>query len=342
VQVAATDEGGKKVKVLVRGKEMDNPELGIPLDENGNHIADGWEESEGVLGLSATWDDSEVEGQTARGDGLVLYQEYRGVVVQGASGKLYIRLKPREKTHFVIDPFGVFQFDRWKASTGIRAYKLTADMVTSERKVDLYCGEACGNGKYAVRVETMQGTTDPTDPTLNQEDNLAGQFAKSEGTPGKPVWTPKDVDFCRLYPDRVGAMIDRVLEKMKRALTNPTTQADREEAQRLAQLGQQTGLTSADMLRIIDNFDAAARKDRIDRMVALLAIHEMGHACSVNGHLNAAGEEDDVNIRNPSCPSQYLDQLGRRRFVLLGELGGGGTFCKVPPDRCWSHLNVKD
>ena len=343
LRVTARDLDGKEVKVRVRGK--DSPDLDIPLDDNANRIADAWEVQKGVKGFPADWDEAEVEGQTVKGDGLTLYQKYRGVVVQGISGKQYARLEPREKVHFVIDPAGVFDADRWRRSTGIRAYKLTSDMVASDRKMDVNRGDPSGNGKYAVRIEIVKGTADPPnilDP-IEPDKNVdrSGQIAYSVG-PKIPFWTPKDVDRILIFPDRIGAQIDDIVTKMKRALTNPTTPADQMEAQRLRQLGQETGLTIADILRISSNFDASAREERIQRMVALLAIHETGHACSVNGHLNSKGEEDENLNRTPGCPSSYLDQMGRRRFILLGELGGGGTFCKAPPDQCWMHLNVKE
>jgi hypothetical protein len=311
-----------------------NGYLTIPKDDNDNHIADQWEKDKDVVGLPETWDVAEVAGQDAKGDGLALYEKYRGVMVDEGGKKVWNRLSPREKVHFVIDPNGLFDFDRWYRTSGIRAYKLTIDMVDGDRRVDFNAGAVDAGGKYASRVERIDGLPGDKEST---------HYGESHGPMGKR-WTPKMCDWIHILPDRIGAMVDRVVEKMRRALNNPTTQEDRDEAQVLEKLGQTLGMSMADLKKAVANFDAAARKARVDQMVALTAIHEVGHACGLLGHLEAfsSDKEDEDNIRNPSCPMQYLDKTLRRRFVLFGELGGGRTFCKVAPDNCWKDLDVKN
>ncbi|MDP2876461.1 MAG: hypothetical protein Q8O00_09785, partial [Holophaga sp.] len=85
--------------------------------------------------------------------------------------------------------------------------------------------------------------------------------------------------------------------------------------------------------------------------------HEMGHACGISdGHVKAAvkdGKDDqgkptqwveydetDEQVGDVLCPMQYLDQVARRRFILLGVLGGSGTFCKDGFE-CYRNLTVK-
>lgn len=63
----------------------------FPLDENGNHVADAWEDKEGVRGDNrpAEWDGEDTPTLNGKaGDGLTLYEEYRGLLVRGAHRRL--------------------------------------------------------------------------------------------------------------------------------------------------------------------------------------------------------------------------------------------------------------
>jgi hypothetical protein len=304
--------------------------LNVPYDANDNRIADVWERKEGVTGYPETWDEAEVEGQTAKGDGLSLYSKYRGV---RTADKDWTRLTAKEKVHFVLDPGGAFDTERWLKSTGIRAYKLTDDMVRGG-KVDFNAKTAAGAGKYAVRLELRSGTTEEAadaDGNVTTKDEPR-QYAYSIGN------TPRSTAACRIFPDRIRAMIVRVSTLMRIAVTAPVTQAEKEEAALLQSLG----IPMEEIKRRLAALDKGQLDTLAQQMIALCAIHEMGHACGVPGHLNGKGEEDQDVQRNPECPSQYLNPIGRRKFILFGQLGGDGSFCKDAPDNCWSHLNVKD
>lgn len=74
--------------------------LQIPLDENGNHIADFWEKSNAASTSTAKEDnDSQPKGDDDVGDGLSLYEEYRGFLVQMA----HIRTSPVQSDVFIED-----------------------------------------------------------------------------------------------------------------------------------------------------------------------------------------------------------------------------------------------
>jgi hypothetical protein len=92
-------------------------EMTIPLDDNGNHIADKWEKDNGVFEknlLPDSDDDSIPEGKDGPGDGLSLYEEYRGFMVSGQ----HKRTNPNIKDLFVYDKsgFGKRNFDDFLAS----------------------------------------------------------------------------------------------------------------------------------------------------------------------------------------------------------------------------------
>jgi len=85
--------------VAVEGSQLDY--ITIPLDESGaeNFIADAWERTEGLSpGQDHRLDDDE-EGpkNQHRGDGLSLYEEYRGVFVKGD----HFRTHPTHKDLFI-------------------------------------------------------------------------------------------------------------------------------------------------------------------------------------------------------------------------------------------------
>jgi hypothetical protein len=314
---------GKWQNAKVSGAESMN----VPYDANDNHIADAWEKQEAVTGYPETWDEAEVEGQTAKGDGLTLYAKYRGV---RTADKDWTELKAKEKAHFVIDSAGIFDAERWFRSTGIRAYKLDEGM-TRYRKVDFNAKTAAGTGKYAVRLERMSGTNDAAGATSGDSPS---QWAYSAGG-----GSPRTTEQCRVFPDRIRGMVDRVTAAMRAAVTDPVVGADAlKEWQFLLSLG----FTEGEIKARLATLDDAQKTAIVERMVALCAIHEMGHACGVFGHLNGAGDEDESAQRTPSCPSQYLDKKGRRLLLLRGQTTGDGPFCRSAPDNCWTHLNVKD
>lgn len=78
-------------------------EVSIPCDSDGNTIADAWEEANGVLGGSLDSDeDTEPQGDGHDGDGLTVWEEYRGFL----EGGKHIRTSPRKKDLFICDQIG--------------------------------------------------------------------------------------------------------------------------------------------------------------------------------------------------------------------------------------------
>ena len=77
------------------------------------------------------------------------------------------------------------------------------------------------------------------------------------------------------------------------------------------------------------------------------AIHEVGHALGVPGHVNDKGGEEASGPR--ICPMRYRTKKGSQRGLILQVLFGpnaalpGETkmFCRTEFD-CFRKLNVKD
>lgn len=115
IWISSYDWGGwSKLKVLVdlsNGQPVtaylqnkpDTTQLKIPKDDNENHIADEWEKQ--FKDKNPKADDDKLEYQElAQGDGLSLYEEYRGFMVAGGA---HIRTDPNVPDLFVYDQDGL-------------------------------------------------------------------------------------------------------------------------------------------------------------------------------------------------------------------------------------------
>lgn len=115
LKVTATTEDGKEIPVHVDGKPEQN-QLCIPLDDNDNNVADAWEKQMGVFGknLAAASDESPMPGgQRGTGDGMSLYDKYRGVICAPLSNSdsiVHERLDPNYKHLFVCDANAIMRY----------------------------------------------------------------------------------------------------------------------------------------------------------------------------------------------------------------------------------------
>jgi len=109
VKIVSRDYGAwgrLKCVVIVDGAEYqcttsDGKPLTIPLDDNQNRIADYWEQQNNVIDYDPTWDqDPNPQEQDGSGDGLSIYEEYRGFI---DVNHIHRRLDPYQKELFVRD-----------------------------------------------------------------------------------------------------------------------------------------------------------------------------------------------------------------------------------------------
>ncbi len=96
-----------EVKVVVRGREQTTRAvykpvgtdwLALPKDDDGDHVADSWAKQMGIE-ENAVDDNDPKPGRQYPGDGLSVYEEYRGFMVQGK----HVRTDPKVKDLFVWD-----------------------------------------------------------------------------------------------------------------------------------------------------------------------------------------------------------------------------------------------
>lgn len=98
---AILDDDGWPVSAHIQDKPGVET-LKIPRDENDNHIADAWEDGYNLSSTDETSDDDDdPPGNGTAGDGLSLYEEYRGFFVANEGG--HIRTDPTKKDLFVVN-----------------------------------------------------------------------------------------------------------------------------------------------------------------------------------------------------------------------------------------------
>jgi len=104
LKVTAILDGGSGSEVLAYlDSDKSKHELEIPKDADDNYIADVWEKKNGVYGSYAEDDEeSSPEGDGNPGDGLTLYEEYRGFMENGK----HILGDPKKKDLFICNKIG--------------------------------------------------------------------------------------------------------------------------------------------------------------------------------------------------------------------------------------------
>jgi len=124
LKVYAHLENGDVVEAYVAGRP-EQTALAIPLDENGNFIADQWEKEWNIYdrGYRPNLDEDMLPyGQRRHGDGYTIYEEYRGFMVLPRFGTQieHRRLSPEWKDLFVYDPDHLIRdyFESPKAKAG--------------------------------------------------------------------------------------------------------------------------------------------------------------------------------------------------------------------------------
>jgi len=136
LKVEAHLDDGRVVLAHLEGKSG-GMDVTIPYDDNNNKIADAWEDSKGVKGKSPSADDDEQPlGDHDNGDGLTIWEEYRGFMEDGN----YIRTDPKKKDFFICDTIGGKSkkaIDRFKALTKLDVHdKLTVEELDVSRVIN--------------------------------------------------------------------------------------------------------------------------------------------------------------------------------------------------------------
>lgn len=192
LHITGKDTNGRDVKVVVRGK--DTPDLAIPMDENHNHIADAWEKNwAGGLRGQETDDDEDVPSGKpgCTGDGLTLYEEYRGFKVSGGPEQTgdanlplelitgqHVRTDPRVKDVFVCDRtsgrIGGPGIEHFGKATGIRVHQLASEEIGENRVVTPNSGSWHSVDQHGLLLMDGAKGSDPEQIPVNPNSQAFG------------------------------------------------------------------------------------------------------------------------------------------------------------------------
>ncbi len=338
LRVDAKDEAGRPVKITIRGKET--PDLDIPMDEDRNRIADAWENA-AAFGKPKAWDAEEVAGQTAKGDGIMLYEEYRGLVLpDGNGGREHRRLSPTHKEFFYLDPTRAFLPSKWQLLAGSIPIRTEENLVeangTTSPAVNFNWVDA-NKGVYALRIKVRSDDSTASD---------APAFAQVlEGA----EWCIKNAIAVHIFPARFEHRVEEDFFQLEKAILEP----DSFEGVELRTKGPAQQITLDDARAAWSRLqDPAVRKMVAAKLQNAVVLHEIGHICGLEDHKQEAPAGVADQARECLMFLQGTFGWGRKRTLIHTALGRGDAdfaypyrvFCGgfTAGFNCFRTLDVKD
>jgi len=182
--------------------------VSIPFDKNNNHLADAWEKGLGIFdkGYSPEWDDEAETGNKHNGDGITLYEEYRGVVARDK----FKRLDPKKKELFIINKIGPLirpGLRLLERAADIKVVELSSSEIRDDKIVNFNSKAFHGGDQTAIRcVKHSFLEPDATDKQNGAKSNLVmGLLEAKTMIDGSPVVrSPKDAIEYRVNEERLG------------------------------------------------------------------------------------------------------------------------------------------
>lgn len=309
-------------RVVVGHLDGQQDRIHVPLPKRQPHskVADSWKTSHGhPLEEDDAWDeDAAPKPAKVKGDGLTLYEEYRGAFLKDGN---HARLNPDQMELFVLDPDQLLDLPLWKKITATAALPLTSDQHLQQR-VNF---NSDGKPKYVLSILKVKGVADP------------------EGSANDTIiWGQTDAMIAdtaarsRIFVDRPENGLKNTLHvKVKNALADPQSPD--------GQLLYGDGLTKP-MLEGADRAlsDPSVLGALTARLVKWVVLHEVAHACAIDDHL------PDKFKGDVSCVMRNLDghdKMFRMAQELItpspGPLPLGiDKLCSAPHD-CWGQLRLK-
>ncbi len=322
VTIEATDTGAygkfraeaKTLGLLSLDERTGENFVRIPMDDDKNHIADGWAKRRGVMNLPPTWDEDAAPAEMPhKGDSLTLYEEYRGFVVEDPLSQQahWTRLETKRRKTFVYPKNGHEDWIRegarlFETVTGVRVYFVPGDDYVKPDPAldnglnwinfnsDLNDGIDFGPKVDIIPIVNTPGyvSDDPKHPKVH----VFGRTMAAGDKYGVQVPDgPWQLDEIQIFPQKITASMNDE-EKLYSDLaaghgTAPHTKVN---------LGYY-GATFQDVATDIQkNFGAM-----VHQLYVFSTMHEMGHALGARHH-----DEDHPEIGPLTCPMTYWS--GRR------------------------------
>ncbi len=339
--------------------------LTLPKDDNLNHVADAWEKATNVFDQSyaADWDETSTPAkQRTNGDGISLYEKYRGFSFH----RVYQRLNPSLKYVFVYDPSGMVGMtigadgsDFQKAS-GCKVIIVSSKEWTGQGDFDHYnriVNFNCLRENHAIDQHALHFE-------MNYEDHPGNPvewtrlFREKYGEAPDPIgdtvngcnfpdvtvagdpWTPKNSIRAEAYPAHIINNINQTAAYHTMGLAKFSTYSSLSgDAQR--RMGQDIWKNNDDY--IAANHDQWLR--RVQLGISRTIAHELGHGIGVDDLSNH-------QVHPTNCLMRYFgsSDFARNpddRFELKARVPWPNIFCgKAEGTKkgvaCWAQLGVTD
>jgi len=304
--------------------ERDEDYITIPHDTDGDRIADLWEDEYGVRDQDQTADlDSKPEDQNDNGDGISLYEEYRGFV--DIDGK-HQRLHPDIKTLFVRDQDNLVATSTFEVVSGLTVFflgetgwtgpndgyypvdleKRVVNFNTSgygheidQHALHVLQDQLFGNNRFKESYRRLSGGDTPPE-------TLLGQCA---GSTSSQLSSPASCSKVLLFSDAMAGSVRRSL-----ALANAT---------------RQTALSQEE------------RDSALQQMRNTVTVHEMGHGINMQHHYPKADSGDVHCYMHYFKGSRALSGLQPwpSIFTTLPHCYSG-TRNENATESCWGQIQV--
>lgn len=181
LRVTAILPGGKRVTGKYRGAT--EADVRLPDRDSGDRVARAWKKAKGVSAGESDDSEDAPAGDGNRGDGLTLYEEYRGFYEEGE----HAEGNPKKKDYFAVNQAGgagrgglaLFQ----RISGLVVHGKLTIDELSADRVIN-------HNYQAGAHVVDQHGV-------LVKEDASFAGFAQAVSRVDHPA-TPRDIDYVGL------------------------------------------------------------------------------------------------------------------------------------------------
>lgn len=325
VLVAARDSGaygvliGKALALNLesKNKRTNKTTLSLPMDDNNNHIADQWEKDHKIYGkkLPPGWDEEDnPSGMKKKGDGLALFEEYRGFLVEDGSGnEVFRRLSPEHKKLFIhisdddkaLKKKGV---DTFGAATGFEIlYIHSADRLANPDGSDY--------PRWVTFNQTIFNSTNQ-DAVWIIDDHTKESPGRTEGISGSNEADPQTPATTRYVNVSRSGIEDQMRTWTTELQRNPPFDQYAKAAVNL----------HLDLPALARNVPRQAAS-LVNEMIVFITIHELGHATGGRHH---GVEEYSAIISGMSIEIQETPEIQRKQDQCYSS---GSKSC---PMRYWN------
>ena len=355
--------------------EKGNMTVTIQLDENHNKIADAWEKDSSIFSLNRTpeWDDEHVDKNDNNGDGLTIYEEYRGIL---ANGK-HIRLSPRYKDliiasdiNDVLKPgLNLLQNAAHIIVTQIKKDELESDQhIININKSIFKQGDQ--HGILCVLHEFSENSKDPYDIRDNANSKYAMGFAvaKQFDENGTVLGSPKYCIEYRLNAARLNEKTNVLInvsheighfcglqhhggasilsmKKLKETwnlFTNGVKTAKIIDTKGNVLYEKQCTSLDTTYFKDNDNIDASHTTNESSGDVRCMMVYNQVYTYFYDRttnyfYLTPYGEYELFHISSNTVPFRFCENVNGTEWNANGKLGGNGQ-----NGNCFSKFRIKD